>query len=463
MELSTLILFCVYLVNIFLLLFVLFYRDRQRSWPFFWMLLLLVIWQTSELLNLIWLVYLDKNILLFSVQGGLLPALYLAPAFIKLAFSLFGQWQRLANYKKFLWYLPAIIMSFFVFSDYNVQDLVVTQDNKFFYAAGPIYWFLAVYFIALLGYGLYWLVKNRSCCGPIVNRQINYILLGTVLASLGGLVFSIILPIFGIHDLYYLGVNSTLFFTVISTYALFRYRFLNLRISFYQLLINFSRLFIGLYVYYVFYIFFRDLMKIDFNNIQVVVFLLVVLALSVPFLLKVIDRMLALLFGNPENETQVSLDKIIQILRSSRDLEILLSRLAKEINKIVDYREIFIYLAKKYEPHIFYQVFPVGERLINGSSSELVKYLSDKKKVANRAEMDYFSINRPLIGEMKETRIDVALPIFYNKQLLGILIIDHAGQLLSVQELNFLEELSKYLDIAVGSLLLYQQDMAGKE
>ena len=463
MDLSALILFCVYLVNVGLLFFILFYKDRPRSWPLFWMLLLLVLWQTTELLNLVWLVFLDKNILLFGVQAGLLPTLYLAPAFIRLVFSLFDKWKRLAYWQKFLWYLPAIIMSFFVFTPYNVKELVLGQAGRFFYVTGEIYWLLAVYFVALFGYGLYFLAKNRQCCGPIIRRQINYIFLGTALTAIAGLVFSIISPILGVYNLYYLGVNSTIFFTIISTYALFRYRFFNLKISFYQLLINFSRLFILGYVYYVFYIFFRDLFKIDFNDIQTISFLLLVLGLSAPFLLKIVDRLLLLLFINPVNDIKVSTDKIAQILRSSRDLEILLSRLAKEIDKVVDYREIFIYLAKKKEPKIFYQVFPVGERLIDGTKSQLIEYLSEKKKMANLAEIEYFFSNKALMAEMKDGQIDIALPIFYNKQLLGVLMLDNYAKLLSVQELQFLEELNKYLDIAVGSLLLYQQDMAGKE
>ena len=128
----------------------------------------------------------------------------------------------------------------------------------------------------------------------------------------------------------------------------------------------------------------------------------------------------------------------------------------------VNYKEIFVYLSKKKETSVFYQVFPVGERLLNKSDSDLIQYLSKKKRMANQAELEYFFNDKMLVQEMKDMNIDVALPIFYNKQLLGVLMINNDGELLSIQELNFLKELNKYLDIAVGSLLLYQQDMAGE-
>ena len=425
------------------------------------MLLLLVLWQSTELLNIFYFIHQDKNILLLSVQAGLLPALYLAPAFIKLVFSLFGKWQHISKIHKFYWYLPAIIMSAFVFTPYNLAEVIV-RDSRFYYMAGPVYWFFATYFFLLMAYGLYTLSKNRQSAGPIVRRQIAYIFVATVLVSVSGLLFNILLPILSKHNFYYLGVNSTIFFTVILTYALFRHRFFDLRISFYQALINLFKLFIVILIYYVFYVLFHDLIKVDFTNIQNVIFLLLLLGLSAPFIFNAVNRFLLALFISPEHDIKVSSDKIAEILRSSRDLDILLSRLSKEINKVIDYKELFIYLSKKKDLDTFYQVFPMGERLLNKADSELIKYLAQKKTMANRAEIEYFFVDKMLMTEMETMHTDIALPIFYNKQLLGILMIDNDTKLLSIQQLQFLKELNKYLDIAVGSLLLYQQDLSGK-
>jgi hypothetical protein len=259
------------------------------------MLLLLVLWQTTELLNIVYLVQGDKNILLLGVQAGLLPALYLAPAFIKLVFSLFGKWEHTSRLHKFFWYLPAIIMSFFVFTSYNVREVVVL-DNRFFYIAGSIYWIFAAYFILLMSYGLYILVKNRKTAGPIVRRQISYIFIATAMASISGLVFSILFPILGMQNFYYLGVNSTIFFTILITYALFRYRFFDLHISLYQAFINLFKLLITGFIYYILYVLFYDLIKVNFNNVHSIVFLLLVFGLTAPVLFKGVNKLLLNLF-----------------------------------------------------------------------------------------------------------------------------------------------------------------------
>jgi len=462
MDISALILFFVCIVNVILLVFIFFNKDKQRSWPFFWMLLLLVLWQATELFNITWSIYKDREILLIGVQAGLLPALYLAPAFIRLVFSLFGKWDDISKIKKILYWLPAIIMSFFVFTPYNVAEVIV-NGNRFFYVAGPIYWFFATYFVLLMSYGLYTLAKNRRTSGAIIRRQIAYIFVGTTLAALGGLTFNILFPIWGLHNLYYLGVNSTVIFSIILTYALFRYEFFDLRVSFYKSLINLLKLFVTGLVYYIFYFLFHDLIKVDFNNIHNVIFLLLMLGLSAPFVFNFMNRVALALFINPDNDFKKSTDKIVNILRSSRDLDILLVKLSKEISKVIEYKEIFIYLSKKSDLDVFYQVFPVGERLFNKSDSDLIKHLASRKQMINRAELDYFFRNKMILQEIDELNVDIALPIFYNKQLLGILMIDNDNKLFSIQELNFLKDLNKYLDIAVGSLLLHQQDLSKKK
>ncbi|MBT4210090.1 MAG: hypothetical protein HOE19_04225 [Candidatus Komeilibacteria bacterium] len=462
MDISTLILLFVCIVNVILLVFIFFNKDKERSWPFFWILLLLVLWQVTELFNVAWLMYQDKELLLIGVQAGLLPALYLAPAFIRLVFSLFGKCDEISKIKKTLYLLPAIIMSGFVFTPYNVSQVIVS-GNRFFYVAGPVYWFFATYFVLLMSYGLYTLARNRRTSGVIVSRQITYIFIGTTLAALGGLTFNILFPIWGLHNLYYLGVNSTVFFSIILTYALFRYEFFDLKASLYKSLISLFKLFTTGLIYYIFYILFHDLIKVDFNNIHNVIFLLLVLGLSAPFVFNAMNRVALALFINPDNDFKRSTDKIVNILRSSRDLDVLLVKLSKEISKVIEYKEIFIYLSKKSDLNVFYQVFPVGERLFNKSDSDLIKHLASHKKMVNRAELDYFFTNKMLLQEMDELNVDTALPIFYNKQLLGLLMIDNDNKLFSIQELNFLKDLNKYLDIAVGSLLLHQQDLFKKK
>ncbi|MDD5749981.1 MAG: histidine kinase N-terminal 7TM domain-containing protein [Patescibacteria group bacterium] len=458
MSLATFILSLVFIVNFALLIYVLCQPKSERRWPIFTMVSLILLWQLTEFLN-ITVFARDQFTLVLGVQSGLLPTLYLAPAFLWLVFSLFDKWQRIKTSKKILIWLPAVAMSPFVFTSYNASNIYIDQ-GQVFYDAGSIYWFFAVYFSALMTYGFYILIKNRKHSERIVKRQIDYIFTGTLLAAFGGLIFSILLPLFGVNSLYYFGANSIIFFTYFAVQGLFRYRFHELAASFYRALADLLGLFATGFVFFLFYWTLHDVIFIDFSKGKNLFCLLVFLGLTGPLLFRFIHRLAGFVVTDPTRYLRNIEDNIADILRSSRDLDILFSRLARQINRVIDYREIFIYLAKRKNPDVFYQVFPVGERQLDKNASRLLQNMSEKRQLIDLAEIEYFKLDRELHRELLEQRIDIALPIFYNRQLLGVVIIDNGQKVLSVEQLEFLGQVSKYLDIAVGSLLLHQQDMA---
>jgi hypothetical protein len=460
MNLSTLTLISVLAVNIILLFFILFNKNKQRRWPIFVMVLLLAFWQSIEVLDITF--FIDRGILLLHAKRfGLVPNLFLAPVWIWLVFSLFDKWVELKWYKKFLYYLPGIIMLFFVFTDYNLKDVVI-NNGVISYTLGPLYYFFIVYFVGLATHGLYALIRHRNESNLVVKKQIDYIFVATALTVIISVLFSVILPLAGISSFYYLGVNSSILFTLIVTYALFRYKFFNVKIFFYRIIIDLLRLFIIGFIFHIIYVVLTQVAGVDFSDSRSIVFFLIFLGITAPFLFRVVNGLVTSFLINPTDDIKNAENNIADILRSSQDMNLLYSKLVKEISRVVDYKEIFIYLSKKNSPSSFYQVFPVGERLINAKDSHMLEFLGRYHKAANQAEVEFLKTDKKLAKEMKDKNIDIALPIFYNQQLLGVMIIDNGGQLLSVQQLHFLHQVHKYLDIAVGSLLLHQQAMSDR-
>ncbi|MDP2786370.1 MAG: histidine kinase N-terminal 7TM domain-containing protein, partial [Sulfurimicrobium sp.] len=160
MSLSTLILALVFIINVGFLLYILFQPKSERQWPIFSMVLLVVLWELTEFLNIVMFSQ-DRFFLVIGVQSGLLPVLYLAPAFVWLVLTLFGQWKNLKLWKKIIIFLPALLMSPFVFTSYNASNIFISS-GQVYYDAGIIYWFFSVYFSTLITYGFYVLCKNRK-------------------------------------------------------------------------------------------------------------------------------------------------------------------------------------------------------------------------------------------------------------------------------------------------------------
>lgn len=458
MTLDTLILLVVWLVNLGLLFFILFNKNKKRRWPIFWMVFLLWLWQSSELINILFL--LRQSFLVWGVRIGLLPTLYVAPTFVWLAYSLVDRWTHQALVKH-LFFLPAYLMSPFVFTSYNVESIVVSH-SAVSYVPGPIYFYFAFYFLGLMSWGLVVLVRNRNRYDQIAKKQIDYILMATALTALLALIFIFVLPLAGITSFYYLGVNSSVIFTAIVTYALFRQRFWDLKISFYKTLVNMLRLLLTGLVYSLLYLVLWGPIGVDFSHsINVIIFLLF-FGLTAPIFFSIASLAAKFFVWHPAEKIKETENNIAEILRSSRDLNRLLSSLAKEVSRVVDYQEIFIYLSKKGIPQVFHQVFPVGERTLNLESDLILQAVEKGHNLLHAPEIHYSGQYDALFQACLDHHIDVAFPIYYNQQLLGVVMIDNKQKLLSIQQLNFLAEVNKYLDIAVGSLLLYQQAMADR-
>lgn len=459
MTLDTLILLVVWLINLGLLFFILFNKNKKRRWPIFTMVFLLWLWQSSELVNILFL--LKSPYILLGVRAGLLPTLYIAPTFVVLSYSLVHQWNNVRKWQH-LFFLPAYLMSPFVFSKYNVSNIIVGPSSVS-YEPGPIYFVFAIYFITLMSWGLVVLIRQRSRYDQIVKTQIDYIFVATALTAALALLFIFILPLLGVTAFYYMWVNSSVIFTGIVTYALFRYRFLDLRISFYKTLVNFVRLLLTGLVYAVLYVVLIGPVQVDFSDTINSILFLVFFGLTAPLVFGLASSAAKFFIYHPLERIFQAENNIATILRSSRDLNRLMSSLSKEIAQVIDYKEIFIYLAKRGDANFFHQVYPVGERTLHMEHDVLLQYLAKKQDLLHSAEVHYLDIDSKLSQELVDHHIDISFPIYYNNQLLGVLMLDNNKKLLYQQQLDFLREVNKYLDIAIGSLLLYQQAMANRE
>ncbi|MCB9802796.1 GAF domain-containing protein [Candidatus Nomurabacteria bacterium] len=451
MTLANLILWLALAINITLLIYVGLNKKQQQRVPLFVLIFLITLWEVIELTNVFWLRGTDH--LLLGARFGLLPNLFLAPAFVWLVFSLFGLWKNLVAWKKNALFLPAIVAIPFLFTAYNVKSVTLTESG-FVFEQGYLYWFFSIYFAALLIFALSFLLKNRRQANLVIKKQIDYIFFGTAITAILGLLFSVILPLINIKSLFYIGVDSSVFFTIVLVYALSHDRFLDLKLSFSKSAIDLLTLFIVLVIYYLIFWLLLNFIDLDFKNVLDQILFVLFIGLTSPWLYKFLFRLVNLLFFNPNQKIKQAELSIAEILRSTRDLNTLFSQLAKEISQVISYREIFVYLAKHNNHEVFHQVFPVGERLLNLNDSQLLQFLASQSKLIHQAELDYWQEDKYLAVALQKQQIDLALPIFYNQQLLGVLIIDHGQKLLSRQQLQFMENIQKYLDIAVGSLLL---------
>lgn len=451
MTLANLILWIALLINLSLLITIVLNKQQKHKKQVFLLVSLITLWEIIELVNVFWLK--NTEYLLLGARFGLLPNLFIAPAFLWLVFSLCDRCQMVSkSIKMLVWAVPVVMLPF-LFTNYNISSVTVT-DSGFIFQQEILYWYFLLYFLGIIGFALVFLARMTKRVNLIVKKQIFYIFFGTAITALLGILFSVILPLFDIKNLFYIGVDSSVFFTIILVYALSHDRFFDLRLSFYQTLLDMGALFAVLFVYYVIFWLILKFIQVDFQDIGEQVLFVLFVGLTSPWLYKAFARLINLLFFNPNQNFFQTTNNIADILRSSRDLNVLFSQLAKEIGQVINYQEIFIYLAKHNDNDVFHQVFPVGERILSLNDDQLLQFLVTSNKMVHQAEIDYHNEDKYLTAALQKQQIDLALPIFYNKKLLGVVMINYGQKLLSHQQLEFLQGINKYLDIAVGSLLL---------
>ncbi|KKP92304.1 MAG: hypothetical protein UR94_C0002G0022 [Parcubacteria group bacterium GW2011_GWA2_36_10] len=451
MTLANLILICAWVINLILIAFVVFNKEQKHRLPVLLLIILVTLWQSIELINVFFLRFSDH--LLLGARFGLLPNLFIAPAFLWLVFSLCDRCQIVKKYTKILVWLPAIIMIPFLFSNYNISSVTVTE-NGFIFQQEVLYYYFLAYFLLVIGFALTFLAKMSKKVNLIIKKQISYIFFGTALTAVFALLFSVVLPLFGLKNWFYLGVDSAVFFTLVLVYALARFRFWDLKQLFLKIALDAIAFFSTLFVFYFLFLLLLRFVKIDFMVLSNQLAFVLLIGFSSPLVYQAIYKFLNYFGFNPQQKIELSVIAVADVLRSGTDLNILFSRLTKVIAQVIDYQDMFVYLAKHNNPEVFHQVYPVGERILALNDSQLLQFLVNHPAGANKAEIQYLQTDRYLAESMDKQKIDFALPIFYNQQLLGLVMIDAKQRFLSAQQLQFLSKIKDYLDIAIGSFLL---------
>jgi len=159
MTLANLILICAWVFNLILVAFVAFNKQQKHRLPILLLIVLVTLWQSIELINVFFLRFTDY--LLLGARFGLLPNLFIAPAFLWLVFSLCDRCSTVKRGIKFLVWLPAMIMVPFLFTNYNISSVTVTE-NGFIFQQEILYWYFLVYFLLVIGFALTFLIKIRK-------------------------------------------------------------------------------------------------------------------------------------------------------------------------------------------------------------------------------------------------------------------------------------------------------------
>ncbi|MCX5751493.1 MAG: hypothetical protein NT099_07500, partial [Candidatus Saganbacteria bacterium] len=165
----------------------------------------------------------------------------LAPAgasFIAAAILYFSMVFPATEIKKGFWFklalfLPAFIVFFESMFTNNMVEKFIFTDVVYAFAGrpvfGPFYYAFAAYFMIYFftAMGIFFR-KYRKPTSPVEKMQVWYVLFGIFSAGILALLASLLLPLFGISELYFLGPLFTIISSFCISYAIVRYRLLSI-------------------------------------------------------------------------------------------------------------------------------------------------------------------------------------------------------------------------------------------
>lgn len=340
----------------------------------------------------------------------------------------------------------------------------------------PYYWFYFIYISSLFTFGFYRLFQKYRQSRGIARQQILYVLLGDAIAANGAFVTNLIMPWLGYFFLNWLGQLLTVVMVGMATYAIVRYRLMDIRMVARRIFIYFG---VATFAYAIFYllIWFYQLAFGGVFTIGALAFGLILAPLfAVGFYW--VDHLMRLLankyFFVSLYNYQETINRLIDELTNYIDLDKIVVLIVDTIKQVMQLDRAGVLLINTETSPTQYQIAKViGFNERNGISlvqdNFLTKYLLKIQKPLVREELgvlakESFSVRekigfQKLHDHMEHIEASLCLPLISNKKLIGIIVLGSkiSGDAYTNEDLGLLNTLSKQASIAINNARQYRQ------
>src|SRR3989339_572124 len=235
------------------------------------------------------------------------------------------------------------ILNFILPNNYIYSGVEIFKEQTPRGQYGNFYKFFSIFILCII---LLTIKKIFSEYKNLTNKkrqQIKYVILGGIVAILGGMIFVVLLPLFGIEEFYSIGPLFFMFFIGFTSYAIIKHQLLDIRIIIQRSIIySFSLAFIvALYLVllFIFEFIFKSITSVTMTSaITTVIIGIYGVPLIEGYFKKITDK---IFFKNKYNYSVV-LYEISEILNNNISLEVLLEKIFNKFKKILKVEKIRI-------------------------------------------------------------------------------------------------------------------------
>src|SRR5256712_950814 len=368
-------------------------------------------------------------------------------------------------------YILGIFFMPFIFTDQFFSGVRFAFSSFYYSLPGPLFPPFTLWWFGMVFYSHFELYKAHRRMPAQKRHQIEYFFLATALGYTGGSLG--FLPVYGI-DLYPYGQFAVVLYPIIMTYAIVKYRLMDITLAMEKGLTYLLLLIILLVPSYAVLL---TAQESYFGTISypfsLVVLLLFALMLLGAYRIKGEAQVaIARMFFRQRYDTYETLSKFSKALVTILDLKTLVEEIERTLATVLGVETVTLYLFDK-ERRVYAPVSTYGVNVKTSDTprltfdDELPRHLTMGQSILGqtilvREEVEHFSGTkemRPLIDAFRRVKADVCIPFVNKNTLIGFCILGPrtTRQMYSDQDLSLLTMLALAAAIALDNAMLYEE------
>lgn len=430
----------------------------------------IIVW---ALTNFAFLFPLSKSTAVFLSKSAFFAAAIIAGSF--LYFSLTFTKSIISPFKKIFIAGTTLLICVISFTDLIVEGIQPYIDiwgqQSWVTNEGPFHIPYAVFFIGFMAISFFILGKKIITASTINKLQIQYILIGAIIATVGGAIMNLFIPIFTGDSFYGIfGPYFTIFFVGFTAYAILKYRFLDIRVVFRKGTVYAATLaiIIGLYAYLVFVISQTTSSVFKIGGDITSVFIIILVAVGFHPLRKLVEHTINEYIFVKRIDLRAAAEHLNNSLASkATNFENLLKTLRQELKTNLECDSVDLAVLKA--PREYEQITLVSNDSRIERDKEVISHLKDGKEVIVAEELEFLIQEandeevKNILNHIKELcarrGIAAIVPILTSDDLIGIMILGPKKNkaIYSAGDIKFLDDLKQRLSFILGGMILYYQ------
>lgn len=441
-------------------------KKKKANILFFLLMIAVSLWSIA---NYLALQDFNSNTILFWVRVVMAMAVIQCVAFLMFIRSFI----KLEIHIKKVWLIIYLILCvstiIVVFSSLLFSDIKFENDHRIPVVAPGILLFLIITVGSLVG-GFVLLMRQYTVGTGIIKMQTRYILFGAAIMFILLLVFNFgFVVLLKNSNFVSFGPLFILPFTVLTSYAVLRYRLMDIRIVLHKGVVHFISIAIILFLY-IYLLFFVQRFLVDqhqWNERSSLIILVLLIALAIEplrrFLFKVVDKV----FYSKQKNAREEAKKLRLALSSSMQFDQLVKKVRAELQSYLDTQTVQFLWNNKRSGRL--ENYYKDETPVSFSPTDpLFHYLQEHPDVLITEEIPYMveeasSGDREILLKISENlkKIDVGLvcPIGEKGELVGAFFFGPKArkEAFTSDNVQYLAGLQFSLTGAMANALLYKQ------